>query len=54
MNIGVFRKIVDSILESLPPGLYRQLNGGVLVIPDLKEDGEGTGGRLPFWFSPLQ
>jgi len=40
MNIRLFRKIVDGIMESLPPGLYRQLNGVVLVIPDLKEDGE--------------
>ena len=40
MNIRRFRKTVDAVLESLPPELFRQLNGGVLVRPEAKEDGD--------------
>lgn len=40
MNIRRFRKTVDEVLESLPPVLLRQLNGGILVRPEAKEDGD--------------
>ena len=40
MNIRRFRKTIDAGLESLPPELFRQLNGGILVRPETKEDGD--------------
>ncbi|MBL3539755.1 metallopeptidase family protein [Aminivibrio sp.] len=40
MNIRRFRKTVDAVLETLPPDLFRQLNGGILVRPEGKEDGD--------------
>ncbi|MBP6333053.1 MAG: metallopeptidase family protein [Aminivibrio sp.] len=40
MIIRRFRKTVDAVLGSLPPELLRQLNGGILVRPETKEDGE--------------
>lgn len=39
MNIRLFRKNVDRIASSLPPVLFRQLNGGIIVRPEAKEDG---------------
>jgi|LSQX01.2.fsa_nt_gb hypothetical protein len=40
MNINWFRKTVDTLIGALPPELFRQLNGGVLVRPETKEDGD--------------
>lgn len=40
MNIRRFSKTIDAVLESLPPELFRQLNGGILVRPETKEDGD--------------
>jgi hypothetical protein len=40
MNIRRFRKTIDAVLESLLPELFRQLNGGILVRPETKEDGD--------------
>ena len=40
MNIRLFRKTLDRLMESLPPDLFQNLNGGVLVLPETREDGE--------------
>ncbi len=40
MKIDLFRKTADRIVSALPPVLFRQLNGGVLVLPETRADGE--------------
>ena len=38
MNLDQFRKSADSIVESLPPALFRNLNGGVLILEEKNEE----------------
>ena len=40
MNLDQFRKSADSIVESLPPALFRNLNGGVLILEEKNEEDE--------------
>jgi len=40
MDIAQFREIAESILESLPAELLKKLNGGILVLPEKKEEGD--------------
>jgi predicted Zn-dependent protease with MMP-like domain len=38
MDLDQFRKSADSIVESLPPDLFRNLNGGVLILEEKHEE----------------
>lgn len=38
MDIERFREIAEHVLELLPGELLRKLNGGILVLPDKKEE----------------
>lgn len=40
MELSLFRKTAEQILSELPPDLFRQLNGGVVVLPGARNDGE--------------
>ena len=40
MEFSLFRKTADRIVSTLPTVLFRQLNGGVLVLPVARSDGE--------------
>ena len=39
MDVDRFRSIAESVLESLPAELMKKLNGGILVLPEKKEEG---------------
>ena len=36
MDIDGFQDALDEVAEEIPPDLLRQLNGGIIVLPDLK------------------
>jgi predicted Zn-dependent protease with MMP-like domain len=38
MDLDQFRQSADSIVESLPPDLFRNLNGGVLILEEKNEE----------------
>ena len=40
MELSLFRKTAEQILSELPPDLFRQLNGGVVVLPGARSDGD--------------
>jgi hypothetical protein len=40
LELSLFRETADRIVSALPPVLFRQLNGGVLVVPGARSDGE--------------
>jgi predicted Zn-dependent protease with MMP-like domain len=40
VKIGVFRKAVERVLRTVPPDLLGNLNGGFVVLPEEKPDGE--------------
>jgi len=40
LELSLFRKTAEQILSELPPDLFRQLNGGVVVLPGAKSDGD--------------
>ncbi len=40
MKRDAFRRVVDQVLSGLPSDLFRNLNGGVLVLPGTKADGD--------------
>jgi predicted Zn-dependent protease with MMP-like domain len=40
MNINKFRETANNIMEGLPEELFKQLNGGIIVLDEKKGDGE--------------
>ncbi|WP_350449554.1 metallopeptidase family protein [Aminobacterium mobile] len=40
MNINKFRETTNEIVEELPRELFKQLNGGIIVLDEKKEEAE--------------
>lgn len=40
MNLDQFRNCAHRIIESLPSGLFKQLNGGILVLDEKNEEAD--------------
>ena len=38
--------LLDEIAEGFPPAFYQELNGGICLLPEVKEDPEGAPGEL--------
>lgn len=38
MNLDIFRKKANAIVDDLPGDLFKQLNGGILVLEEKKEE----------------
>ncbi|WP_195267727.1 metallopeptidase family protein [Eubacterium sp. 1001713B170207_170306_E7] len=46
MDIDQFETTLDAIANTLPPAFYEELNGGILLLPEVKRHPKATGDDL--------